>query len=76
MTQPINLERPDLDITDPDVYVHGVPHATFKRLRDADPVSWWDETDGAGFWAVTRYNDITEVSRNPQIFSSKKRHSD
>jgi cytochrome P450 len=72
MTQPINLERPDLDITDPDVYVQGVPHATFKRLRDTDPVSWWDETDGAGFWAVTRYNDILEVSRNPQIFSSKK----
>ncbi len=72
MTQAINLERPDLDITDPDMYVHGVPHATFKRLRDEDPVSWWDETDGAGFWAVTRYNDITEVSRNPQIFSSKK----
>jgi cytochrome P450 len=72
MTQPINLENPHLDITDPDVYVQGVPHATFKRLRDEDPVSWWDEKDGAGFWAVTRYNDITEVSRNPQIFSSKK----
>jgi cytochrome P450 len=72
MTQPINLKRPDLDITDPDIYVHGVPHATFKRLRDTDPVSWWAETDGAGFWAVTRYNDILEVSKNPQIFSSKK----
>ncbi len=72
MTQPINLEHPDLDITDPDVYVQGVPHATFKRLRDTDPVSWWNETGGAGFWAVTRYNDILEVSKNPQIFSSKK----
>ena len=72
MSQPINLENPHLDITDPDVYIHGVPHATFKRLRDEDPVSWWDETDGAGFWAVTRYNDITEVSKNPHIFSSAK----
>ena len=72
MSQPINLENPHLDITDPDVFVHGVPHATFKRLRDEDPVSKWDETGGAGFWAVTRYADILEVSRNPQVFSSAK----
>ncbi len=72
MSPPINLENPHLDITDPDVYVAGIPHATFQRLRDHDPVSWWDETDGAGFWAVTRYNDILEVSKNPQIFSSAK----
>lgn len=60
------------DITDPDVYVHGVPHATFKRLRDVDPVSWWDEPNGRGFWAVTRYHDILEASRRPHVFSSAK----
>jgi cytochrome P450 len=60
------------DITDPDVYVHGVPHATFKRLRDEEPISWWEEKDGRGFWAVTRYDDILEVSKNPQVFSSAK----
>lgn len=60
------------DITDPDVYVHGVPHGTFKRLRDENPVSWWEEKDGRGFWAVTRYDDVLEVSRNPQVFSSAK----
>ena len=60
------------DITDPDVYVQGVPHATFKRLRDEDPVSWWDEKEGRGFWAVTRYDDILTVSKNPKLFSSAK----
>jgi cytochrome P450 len=60
------------NITDPDVYVHGVPHATFRRLRDHDPVSWWNEPDGRGFWAVTRYHDILEVSRHPHVFSSAK----
>ena len=58
------------DITNPDVYVQGIPHATFKRLRDEDPVSWWDEKDGRGFWAVMRYDDILEVSHNPRLFSS------
>ena len=60
------------NITDPDAYVSGVPHATFKRLRDHDPVSWWDEPDGRGFWAVTRYHDILEVSRRPHVFSSAR----
>ena len=59
-----------LNIIDPDVYVQGIPHATFKRLRDEDPVSWYPEEKGSGFWAVTRYADLLEVSRQPKIFSS------
>ena len=58
------------NIIDLDVYVQGVPHATFQRLRDEDPVSWCKEENGAGFWAVTRYADLLEVSHQPQIFSS------
>ncbi|MCE7982254.1 MAG: cytochrome P450 [Caldilinea sp. CFX5] len=60
----------DANIVDPDVYVQGVPHATFKRLRDEDPVSWWPEAQGSGFWAVTRYADLIEVSHQPKLFSN------
>jgi cytochrome P450 len=67
----LDLGPADADITDPDVYTAGVPHATFWRLRREDPVSWWDEHDGGhGFWAVTRYDDVLHVSRNVQTFSS------
>ncbi len=60
-----------VDIVDPDSFVNGFPHATFRRLRDTDPVSWWDEHDGGkGFWAVTRYDDLLHVSRNVERFSS------
>ena len=66
-----DLGPDDADITDPDAYVTGVPHATFLRLRDHDPVSWWAEHDGGkGFWAVTRYADLLHVSRNVGTFSS------
>ena len=48
----LDLGRDDLDIVDPDSYLNGFPHATFQRLRDHDPVSWWPEHDGGkGFWA-------------------------
>lgn len=61
----------DLDIVDPDSFTNGFPHATFRRLRDDDPVSWWEEHDGGkGFWAVTHYDDLLHVSRNVEIFSS------
>ncbi|MEY2444749.1 MAG: hypothetical protein QOE00_1329 [Ilumatobacteraceae bacterium] len=67
----VDLGPPDADITDPDAYVGGVPYATFQRLRDDDPVSWWDEHDGGkGFWAVTRYDDLLHVSRTVATFST------
>ncbi len=67
----LDLGPEDADITDPDTYVHGVPHATFERLRRSDPVSWWPEHDGGrGFWAVTRYDDLLRVSREVDSFSS------
>lgn len=61
-----------LDITDPDVYRSGVPHATFTRLRDEDPISWWEERDGSGFWAVTRYQDIIDLNRDFKSFTSSR----
>ena len=60
------------DIADPDVYVRGVPHRTFKRLRDEAPVSWWDEKDGSEFWDVTRYDDIVHASHNWKVFSTSR----
>ena len=67
----VDLGPADADITDPDAYVAGVPYATFQRLRDSDPVSWWPEHDGGkGFWAITRYDDLLHVSRNVDTFSS------
>jgi cytochrome P450 len=67
----LELGPDDADITDPDTYVGGVPHATFERLRRTDPVSWCPEHDGGrGFWAVTRYPDLLRVSRDVETFSS------
>jgi cytochrome P450 len=59
------------NILDPDVYVGGVPHATFARLRDEDPVSWWPEQDGPGLWAVTRYDDVLTVSQSRTYSSAR-----
>jgi linalool 8-monooxygenase len=59
-----------VDLKDPGLYERGVPWDVFAELRRSDPVHWNPETDGAGFWAVTRHADILEVSRNPGLYSS------
>lgn len=60
-----------LDLTDPDVFRAGVPHATFQRLRDDEPVSWTPEGDGgAGFWSITRYADIIALNKDFRSVSS------
>ncbi|WP_199556106.1 cytochrome P450 [Sandaracinobacteroides hominis] len=62
------MEAPDL--ADPDLYLGGVPHGLFARLRDEDPVHWNAAGAYPGFWAVTRHADIVEISRQPKLFSS------
>jgi linalool 8-monooxygenase len=64
----IVIDRPDLK--DPDLYQDRAPYDVFERLRREEPVYWNPETDGAGFWALTRHADIVEVSRRADLFSS------
>lgn len=53
----------------------------FARLRRTDPISWQAPPDSLlvaaedntqGYWAVTRYKDIREISRNPTVFSNSE----
>lgn len=67
-----DLGPDDADLADPDTYTSGVPHATFARLRREDPVHWTTEADGSGFWSVTRYQDVLDVSRDVATFSSAR----
>lgn len=63
---------PYADISSHDTYVAGFPHAVFQRLREEEPVSWVEESDGTGFWAVTRHADVVEVSRDYPRFSASR----
>ena len=58
------------DISDHESFVNGVPHKTFERLRNEDPVHWTKEKNGRGFWSITLHSDILEINGNNQVFSS------
>ncbi|MFN3626824.1 MAG: cytochrome P450, partial [Parvibaculum sp.] len=60
------------DLKDPDLYLREEHHEVFRRLRAEEPVYWNPEADSTGFWAITRYDDIEAISKNPKLFSSAK----
>src|SRR4051812_46287298 len=61
----------EIDLADHDAFKDRVPYEWFKALRHEDPVHWNEESDGTGFYAVTRYHDIREVHRHVGIYSSE-----
>ncbi len=68
------MTRISVDLASPDTYARAVPHASFAILRHEDPVSWQTSRDPKlpGFWAITKYDDVKFISRNPEIFSSAR----
>jgi cytochrome P450 len=71
--------REDLDalrLGERHLWADGPPHETFRDLRARCPVHW---TSGisqypneAGFWSVTRAEDVYTVSRDWETFSSER----
>ncbi len=45
----------------------------FKRLREEDPVHYCvsQAEEVGGYWSVTKFNDIVEVEKNPEVYSSE-----
>ena len=60
-----------LNLLSHDSFSGGIPHKTFERLRQENPVSWTDgDNETKGFWSLTRCDDIMLANREGAIFSS------
>lgn len=67
---------PGVDILSHDVYAQRIPHEEYAQYRSTAPVAWVNETEhnrheGAGFWAITRWDDVVEVHKDWRRFSSE-----
>ncbi len=61
-----------VDVSNPDSFADGFPHAFFRELRAKEPV-FWHEGDihgGPGYWIISKYDDVRWVSKNPGLFAS------
>ncbi len=69
----ITSERPVIDLVSNEAFAAGHPWEQYAWLRHNDPVHWHEEPDGPGFWAITKYDDVRTISRQPKLFSSFER---
>jgi cholest-4-en-3-one 26-monooxygenase len=67
------------DFTDPDIYATRLPLAEFAELRRTAPV-WWNSQPNNiagfqddGYWVVTHMEDVKEISRDSELFSSREK---
>lgn len=64
----------ELLVSDMEYWGDGPPQAMFERLRGECPVHWSPKIseypDEEGFWSVTTADDVHEVSRDWQTYSS------
>jgi cytochrome P450 len=65
----------DVLVTEREEWLDGPPHELFRRMRQECPVHWTEkitEYPGeAGFWSVTKADDVYAVSRDWQTYSSE-----
>jgi cytochrome P450 len=61
-----------LNPAQPDLFAADAMWPIFTRLRDEDPVHFYDSPDYGPFWSVTRWSDILAVETDHQTFTSSK----
>lgn len=70
-TKPIQ----DALVTEREEWLDGPPHELFKRMRAECPVHWTprisEYPDEAGYWSVTKADDVYTVSRDWRTYSSE-----
>jgi cytochrome P450 len=62
---------PGVDLLDHDLFADHEPWEVFERLQREAPVYFHPEPGGRGFWALTKYEDVQAVLRDPKTFSSE-----
>jgi len=71
--KPNPVPLPDVNLADLDVFERNEAWGMFDTLRDQDPVHWTEEAGGnKGFWAITRFEDIERIDKDPATFTSTK----
>lgn len=64
------MELSDVDLL-ADTWARGAPYEMFSLLRREAPVFRHEHPDAEDFWAITRYDDIRDASRDHETFSTE-----
>ncbi|MBA59040.1 MAG: cytochrome P450 [Gammaproteobacteria bacterium] len=72
---PKTIPLEDIDISYIGLWKNDLKWPFFKRMRDEAPVHYCSKSEYGSFWSITRFEDILEVEKNWEVFSSFPRIS-
>ena len=67
---PYDLPLDEINVANPEMFKHDAWGAYFKRLRDEAPVHYCADSQYGPYWSVTRFDDIMQVDKMHDVFSS------
>lgn len=68
---PYDIPLEDFDVSDATLFQNDNHWGYFERLRREAPVHYCKDSHFGPYWSVTKFNDIMEVEKNHQVFSSE-----
>ena len=67
---PYGVPLEQIDVSDYELFTSDELWGWFERLREEDPVHYCPESVYGPYWSVTKFDDIVEVEKNPETYSS------
>ena len=67
----LTLPLTEIDVADPKRFELDCWQPLFSRLRRESPVHYQTVGDLGPFWSISRFDDIVEVEKNAEVFSSE-----
>lgn len=78
MSEAVQLERnpyatplEEFDVSDAKLFLENTHWGYFERLRKEDPVHYCKDSMFGPYWSITKFNDIMEIEKNHEVFSSE-----
>tara|TARA_B110000503_G_C7136775_1_gene409162 strand:+ start:36 stop:1277 length:1242 start_codon:yes stop_codon:yes gene_type:complete len=68
---PYSIPLENINVSDPNLFMNDNHWGYFERLRKEDPVHYCQDSLFGPFWSVTKFNDIMEIEKDHDAFSSE-----
>lgn len=72
LPDPETMAIEDIDVSHPILLQQDIWRPYFKRMREEDPVHYCKSSMFGPYWSVTKFNDIMEIEKNHEVFSSDR----
>jgi cytochrome P450 len=69
---PYSVPLGEIDVSDSELFETDTHWGYFARLRREAPVHYCARSDFGPYWSVTRYHDVAEVEKTPDVYSSAR----